>query len=42
MIDHKIPHRGDLHLFWDEDNLQAVSKEYHDGVKQSIEKRGQY
>lgn len=42
VVDHKRPHRGDPELFWDEGNLQAVSKEYHDRVKQSIEKRGQY
>nr|WP_206080256.1 HNH endonuclease [Pacificoceanicola onchidii] len=42
VVDHKRPHRGDPELFWDEDNLHAVSKDYHDRVKQSIEKRGQY
>ena len=42
VVDHKRPHRGDPDLFWDEDNLQAVSKEYHDRVKQSIEARGRY
>ena len=40
VVDHKHPHRGDADLFWDERNLQALSKEYHDKVKQSIEKRG--
>jgi 5-methylcytosine-specific restriction endonuclease McrA len=40
VIDHIKPHRGNLELFWDEDNLQAVSKEYHDKVKQSLEKQG--
>ncbi len=40
VVDHIRPHRGDADLFWDEDNLQSVSKEYHDRVKQSIEKRG--
>ncbi|UWQ77366.1 HNH endonuclease [Leisingera sp. M658] len=40
VVDHKRPHRGDPDLFWDERNLQSVSKSYHDGVKQSIEKRG--
>lgn len=42
VVDHKRLHRGDPDLFWDESNLQALSKEYHDGVKQSIEKRGRY
>lgn len=37
VVDHKIPHRGDERLFWDINNLQAVSKEYHDGEKRSQE-----
>ncbi|MBL4767661.1 MAG: HNH endonuclease [Rhodobacteraceae bacterium] len=40
VVDHKIPPRGDVDLFWDEDNLQAVCKSWHDGEKQSREKRG--
>lgn len=40
VIDHKIPHRGDAALFWDPANLQVVSKEYHDGEKQRLEKSG--
>lgn len=39
-VDHKRPHRGDLALFWDESNLQAVAKGWHDKIKQSLEKRG--
>lgn len=42
VVDHIRPHRGNPDLFWDEDNLQAVSKEYHDKVKQSTEKRGRH
>ena len=42
VVDHIRPHRGDSSLFWDENNLQAVSKEYHDRVKQSIEQRGRH
>lgn len=37
VVDHKVPHRGDPALFWDEDNLHAVSKGYHDSIKQSQE-----
>lgn len=37
VIDHIIPHRGDPVLFWDEKNLQAVSKKYHDSEKQRLE-----
>jgi len=40
VVDHRKAHRGDEALFWDEDNLQTVSKEYHDKVKQSRERRG--
>ena len=40
VADHKTPHRGDPKLFWNMDNIQSVSKEYHDRVKQSMEKRG--
>ncbi|WP_348648198.1 HNH endonuclease [Rhizobium sp. ARZ01] len=38
VIDHKVPHRGDERLFWDEDNLQVVSKAYHDSEKQKQER----
>ncbi|MBR9764798.1 MAG: HNH endonuclease [Rhodobacteraceae bacterium] len=41
VVDHKVPHRGDPDLFWDEGNLQSVSKAWHDSVKQSVEKRGE-
>lgn len=37
VVDHIKPHRGDEALFWDENNLQVVSKEYHDSVKQKEE-----
>lgn len=42
VVDHKVPHRGDAGLFWDEKNLQSVAKGYHDKVKQGLEARGQY
>jgi 5-methylcytosine-specific restriction protein A len=29
MVDHKIPHKGDLKLFWDKSNWQAMSLEHH-------------
>ena len=34
VVDHIVSHNGDEYLFWDEANLQAVSKEYHDSQKQ--------
>jgi 5-methylcytosine-specific restriction endonuclease McrA len=37
VVDHIVPHRGSLALFWDPANLQSVSKEYHDTEKQRIE-----
>ena len=40
VVDHKIPHRGDPQLFWDINNLQSVSKEWHDSEKQRLERRG--
>ena len=40
IVDHKIPHRGDPDLFWNIDNLQAVSFEYHETVKKKMERSG--
>nr|WP_210338846.1 HNH endonuclease [Devosia sp. WQ 349K1] len=37
VVDHVVPHRGDERLFWDVDNLQAVSKAYHDSDKRKME-----
>lgn len=42
VVDHKVPHNGDPALFWDPDNLQAVSKAWHDTVKQAQERRGDF
>ena len=39
VVDHVRPHRGDEALFWDETNLQAVSKAWHDAEKQRRERR---
>lgn len=41
VVDHRVPHRGDRSLFFDPNNLQAVSKQWHDGEKQGLEKRGE-
>ncbi len=38
VVDHIVPHRGDEDLFWDESNLQAVSKGWHDREKQRRER----
>lgn len=37
VVDHRKPHRGDERLFWDIDNLHAISKAHHDSVKQREE-----
>jgi 5-methylcytosine-specific restriction endonuclease McrA len=39
VVDHIRPHHGDPSLFWDEGNLQTVSKGWHDKVKQALEAR---
>lgn len=41
VVDHVAPHRGDPELFWNMDNLQSLSKKYHDSVKQALERAGQ-
>ncbi|MCW8917157.1 MAG: HNH endonuclease [Magnetovibrio sp.] len=40
VVDHVIPHRGDLELFWDRSNWQALCKSCHDRHKQRLEKSG--
>ena len=30
VVDHVLPHRGDQHLFWDQNNWQALCKPCHD------------
>lgn len=30
VVDHITPHRGDMNLFWDSANWQAMAKECHD------------
>lgn len=38
VVDHITPHRGDVRLFWDENNWQALCKTHHDGEKQRQER----
>jgi 5-methylcytosine-specific restriction protein A len=40
VVHHIKPHKGDLALFFDLDNLQSVCKRHHDSDLQSIEARG--
>jgi 5-methylcytosine-specific restriction endonuclease McrA len=40
VVDHRIPHRGDDALFWDQANWQGLCKPHHDSDKQMAEKSG--
>lgn len=40
IVDHKTPHRGDMALFWDESNWEAMCKPHHDSEKQREERAG--
>jgi 5-methylcytosine-specific restriction endonuclease McrA len=39
VADHKVRHGGNPDLFWDVDNIETVSKAYHDSQKQAVERR---
>lgn len=41
-VDHKMPHRGNMGLFFDRGNLQSLCKECHSGAKQRMEKSGEF
>jgi 5-methylcytosine-specific restriction endonuclease McrA len=38
VVDHRKPHKGDLKLFYDPDNLQSLCKHHHDSAKQMMER----
>lgn len=40
VVHHIKPHKGDLDLFFNLDNLQSVCWAHHSGIIQSIENRG--
>lgn len=40
VVDHIVPHKGDESLFWDVNNLQSVSFEYHESTKKKLERNG--
>lgn len=40
VVDHRIPHRGDLKLFWSRSNWQPLAKVCHDRDKQREERIG--
>jgi len=37
VVDHKIPHKGNMGLFWDRRNWQSLCKHCHDEHKQRME-----
>lgn len=37
VVDHRIPHRGDKALFWDETNWQSLCATHHSSHKQRME-----
>jgi 5-methylcytosine-specific restriction endonuclease McrA len=39
-VDHKLPHKGNEVLFWDQSNWQSLCAEHHNSDKQAIEKSG--
>lgn len=40
VVDHIVPHKGRLDLFWDRANWQTLCPDHHDRVKQREEVRG--
>ena len=40
VVDHIVPHKGDMDLFWDKANWQPLCKRCHDSVKQREERTG--
>ncbi|WP_289142011.1 HNH endonuclease signature motif containing protein [uncultured Pseudomonas sp.] len=40
IVDHIIPHRGDMTLFWDRSNWQSLCGPCHNSYKQRLEKSG--
>lgn len=40
VVDHVKPHKGDMVLFWDETNWQALCVSHHSSHKQRLERSG--
>lgn len=40
VVDHVVPHRGDMALFWDQANWQSLCTPCHSSVKQREEQAG--
>jgi 5-methylcytosine-specific restriction endonuclease McrA len=41
-VDHVMPHRGKMDLFFDKGNLQSLCKSCHSSQKQRLEKSGEF
>ena len=39
VVDHVIPHKGDVRIFWDRKNWQPLCTHHHNSLKQSHERR---
>ena len=39
VVDHIIPHKGDMRIFWDRRNWQPLCSHHHNSAKQSQERR---
>lgn len=42
VANHVRPHKGDPALFWDEGNLETVTKAVHDGIVQAEERDSEF
>ena len=40
VVDHIVPHKGDMNLFWDRNNWQALCYDHHNVDKQRMELGG--
>lgn len=40
VVDHVVPHRGDVARFWDRSNWQSLCSHCHDSHKQRLERSG--
>lgn len=40
VVNHRVPHRGDMKLFWDRKNWEPACKPHHDGEIQREERSG--
>lgn len=41
VVDHRVPHKGDMTLFWDKSNWQPLCAHCHNSRKQRLERKEQ-